>query len=191
MPRPSLKAERTKEILDAFMTCVARYGLDGSTLERISGQAGIGRPLLRHYLGNRNEMILQLLDHVVSKFIALTRITADSLPLENRFDFLMEALFEREDHSSENAAVFQALVAASERYPEVRKPLLKFVTQFEAFIAKEISREKPHADIESCKIAASGLTAIYFNTDAIRPLKPTRTWRSYQRQAAQGLVDML
>lgn len=191
MPRPSLKIERTEEILDAFMTCVARYGLDGSTLDLISKQAGIARPLLRHYLGNRNEMVLQLLDHVVQKFTAMTRAIVDSLPTENRFEVLMDALFERKDHSSENAAVFQALVAASERYPEIRKPLLKFVTQFEAFITSEISREKQHADINACKIAASGLTAIYFNTDAIRPLKPSRTWRSYQRQAAQTLVDVL
>lgn len=191
MPRPSLKLERTEEILDAFMACVARYGLDGSTLERISEKAGIGRPLLRHYLGNRNEMVSKLLNHVMNKFAAITKAIAVSLPDENRFEVLMETLFERKEHSSENAAVFQALVAASDRYAEIRKPLLKFVYEFEAFITREIVREKPKANIESCKIAAAGLTAIYFNTDAIMPLKPAKTWCSYQRWAAQGLVDRL
>ena len=38
MPRPSVKAERTEEILDAFERCVARYGVEGSTLERIAEQ---------------------------------------------------------------------------------------------------------------------------------------------------------
>ncbi len=136
MPRPSLKHERTEEILDAFMACVARYGLDGSTLTHISAEAGIGRPLLRHYLGNRNEMVSKLLDHVVSKFAAITAATAASLPEQDRFEFLMDTLFERKEYSPENAAVFQALVAASDRHPEIKKPLLNFILQFEAFIAR-------------------------------------------------------
>ena len=36
MGRPSLTEVRTVEILDAFERCVARYGLEGSSLERIA-----------------------------------------------------------------------------------------------------------------------------------------------------------
>ena len=34
MPRPSLKAQRSEEILDAYERCVARYGVEGATLEK-------------------------------------------------------------------------------------------------------------------------------------------------------------
>ena len=189
MARPSLKETRSEEILDAFIQCVARYGLDGSTTERIAETANVGRPLLRHYLGNRDEMVTRLLDHVTSRFTKMTDELVNSLPQKNRFETLMNRLFERKTNASENAAVFQALVAASDRHKEIRKPLISFITRFEKAITVEIMREKPKTDIETCRIAASGISAIYFNTDAIMPLKPTKTWRNYQKLAAQALFD--
>ena len=72
MPRPSLKDAKSKEILDAFVRCAARFGLDGSTLERIADEAGIQRPMIRHYLGNRDQMIAKLLEHVNSRFDEMT-----------------------------------------------------------------------------------------------------------------------
>ena len=68
MPRPSLKDQRSQEILDAYLTCVAHFGLDGATQERIAEEAGVKRPLLRHYLGNKDEMITALADYVVAGF---------------------------------------------------------------------------------------------------------------------------
>ena len=36
MGRPSVTEQRRNEILDAFVRCVGRYGLDGATLERLA-----------------------------------------------------------------------------------------------------------------------------------------------------------
>ena len=93
MARPSLKEVRTLEILDAFVTCVTRYGLDGSTLERISEEAGVKRPILRHYLGNREEMVALLIEHVVERFNAQTEALFANLPAERRWPALMDQLF--------------------------------------------------------------------------------------------------
>ena len=41
MGRPNLTEVRTSEILDAFERCVARFGLEGSSLERVAEEAGI------------------------------------------------------------------------------------------------------------------------------------------------------
>ena len=54
MGRPDLTEVRTAEILDAFERCVARFGLEGSSLERDAEEAGMKRSILRHYIGNRN-----------------------------------------------------------------------------------------------------------------------------------------
>lgn len=191
MPRPSLKDVRSEEILDAFMRCVARFGLDGSTTERISSEAGVGRPLLRHYLGNRDQMVASLIDHVIQRFETMTSDLFAGLPGVRRLDALLRTLFVDRDHAPENAAVFQALVAASERYPVLRNPLMCFVADFEARIATEIRREHPRADIEACDIAAAGVAAIYFNTAAVVPLKPPSEWLANQHRAARVLIDQL
>lgn len=191
MPRPSLKETRSEQILDAFMRCVARFGLDGSTQARISEEAGVGRPLLRHYLGNRDEMVRKLLDHVLLVFAVQVEALFDSLPPTDRIDALMDALFGRDAYSSESAAVFAALVAASERHAGLRAPLLGFVHDFEARIAVEIAAERSAADKRDIRTIAAGVSAIYFNTDAVMPLRPGVDWRDTQRAAAQMLIDHL
>lgn len=188
MPRPSLKETRSEEILDAFMRCVARYGLDGSTLALISEEAGVGRPLLRHYLGNRDQMVARLLDHVMAKFARMTDELFGALPETRRLEALIRMLFEPAGHSSDNAAVFQALVAASERYGDIRPPLLHFTLDFENRIAEEILRETPDADPGAAQVAAAGVAAIYFNTDAVTPLNPGAAWVGRQKQAAEALL---
>lgn len=178
-------------LLDAFTTCVARYGLDGSTLERISEEAGVGRPLLRHYLGNREEMVAKLLDHVVFKFQDVTDQLDTMLPDTGRVDFIMEALFGNYGHSPEDAAVFQALVAASDRHPEIKQPLLQFVERFENLVARELIADYQKAGEERCRIIATGICGLYFNTDAVRPLGPGDIWLQRQRRAAESLLASL
>ncbi len=191
MPRPSLAHIRTEEMLDAFMRCVARFGLDGSTLERISEEAEVGRPMLRHYLGNRDQMVEKLIAHVMAKFEAMNEALFSSLPDDDRVSVLLDILFSDAAHEEDNAAVFQALVAASDRHKSVAEQLLKFVNDFEAGIARELMRAYPRADLQSCSVVATGITAIYFNHDATLPLGPTSHWREKSRSAVELLLKSL
>ena len=191
MPRPSLAHIRTEELLDAFTRCVARYGLDGSTLERISEEANVGRPLLRHYLGNREQMVEKLIAHVMAKFDAMTKALYAHLPQQDRIEALLDILFSDAAHEGDNAAVFQALVAASDRYPEMAEKLLAFVTDFEKSLSTELMRAYPKADLKKCGAVATGITAIYFNHDAVMPLQPKPNWRKKSRAAAELLLDAL
>jgi AcrR family transcriptional regulator len=191
MPRPSLKSVRTAELLEAFERCVARYGLDGSTLERISEEAHVGRPLLRHYLGNRDQMVSALLQHILAKFDDLNEALVAELPTVGRFEALLDRLFNDPLHDANNAAVFQALVASSNRYEGMAEKLMRFVTNFEEILAKELSLWAPEASLPDCQVAASGIAAIYFSVDGLAPLTPPRSWKNNQRQAVQWLLDRL
>jgi len=66
MGRPSLKKERFEEILDAYEQCVARYGLAGATLEQVARQAGLARPLIRHHIGNRDDLVEALINRFIN-----------------------------------------------------------------------------------------------------------------------------
>jgi AcrR family transcriptional regulator len=191
MSRPSLKSLRTDELLDAFQTCIARHGLDGSTLERISEQANVSRPLLRHYLGNREQMVESLLQNVLRKFDEMNQSLVASLPETGRLEALLDTLFNDPSHNSENAAVFQALVAASTKYDKMAPRLMAFVTSFEAIVSSELKSSKPESDPKHCDIAAAGITAIYFNYDAVTPLNPGQDWREKQQQAIRWLLDAI
>ena len=199
MPRPSLATVRTEEFLDAFMRCVARYGLDGSTLDRISEEAGVARPMLRHYLGNRDEMVAALFKHVIDKFAVTTDHLFQSLPDQDvsseapllRVHTLLDIMFDGTTHEAENAAVYQALAAASHRHSGMAEALMGFVTGFERQITGEMTRAFPRADLARCAVVAAGITAVYFNHDAAMPLDPPKSWRDRQRAVADLLIASL
>lgn len=192
MPRPSLKEQRTQEILDAFARCVARYGVEGSTLDRIAEEAGVKRTILRHYIGNRDDLIAALGARVEADFMVRTEALFDALPRTGRIEWLIEALFQTETHSNaEDVAVAQALISAGELYPDIAERLRGWVVRFDALIAKELADRFPHASKTDIQAVAFGLLGIYFNADALAPLGLPRRFDAASKTAAEKLVKTL
>jgi AcrR family transcriptional regulator len=67
MPRPSIAAERREEILTAFEACALRKGLAVTTLEDVAEEAGLPRPLVRHFIGNRADMVTGLIERMMQR----------------------------------------------------------------------------------------------------------------------------
>ena len=179
------------QVLDAFMHCVAQYGIEGSTLAKISESSGVPRPLLRYHFGNREQMVVNLLDHTIARFNALTDEMIASLPEEQRLDAMMDWLFDDSADGAEATAVFQVLVSASQRFDGYRERLLKHMDGFERAILAELIRAFPHAIKSDCQTAASGIAAICWNVEAVLPLRPSIAWKRKQRVAAEWLIERL
>lgn len=191
MARPSLKDVRTKEILDAYIACIGRYGVDGTTLEMLSEASGHARPLLRHYLGNRTEMFAVLLDHAVTMFDTQTDELIAELPETGRLEAMMDMLFDASGQSLVNAGVFQALVSVAHKYQDVDVKLMQQMARFEAAIAAEIVQGIPGADPDDCRVAAMGIAVMSYNVEAVLPLNPSPAWIEAQRRVAERLLDGL
>lgn len=192
MPRPSLKDQRTVEILDAYLTCVAQYGLNGATQERIAAQAGVARPLLRHNLGNRDQMIAALTNHVVAGFAQSTEALVEAAAMVNSPAELVDLLFA--DHGATDPRLmlaWQALTASVEDYPDMRAPLLDSLARFLDVIATALARMAPNADHTLVRAITQGIAAPYINLDAMAPLKPPTEWRNELKQAALILAGNL
>ena len=136
MPRPSLKEQRKSEILDAYLTCVSRFGLEGATQDRIASEIGIKRATIRHNLGNKSDMIKALTDHLAAQFDAQIN-GFESLGFKNqKAIFLVDYLFSEESLvDSRLVLVFQALIHVAEKYPDVREPLLGSVEDLVKFVS--------------------------------------------------------
>ena len=192
VPRPSLKDQRSREILNAFVACAARYGLEGATQERIALEAGVKRTLLRHYLGNRDQMIEALCAHVVGEFDSLTDALRTALSEEDRSPRLVELLFDTgSDSDPRLVLVFQALVAAIDTHPAMRTPLLASLERFVGLLASDLQRRDSARRAAACEAVAHGLAALYMTADALAPLAPPREWRTAQKCAAVQLIETL
>ena len=58
MGRPSVAVERRRQILEAAIRCIAAKGLAGTTLDGIAEEAGMARGHVRHFAGNRDDVLL-------------------------------------------------------------------------------------------------------------------------------------
>ena len=70
MARPSMAAQRIEEILDALEICILQNGIQASSLENIAETAGMKRTILRHYIGNRDDIICALSARLKDKYTA-------------------------------------------------------------------------------------------------------------------------
>ena len=78
--RLSNRNERYEQVMQALVRCVARLGIEGAVLTAIAEEAGLTRPLIRHHLGNREDILQSLQDYVLKGFNDQTDALASALP---------------------------------------------------------------------------------------------------------------
>lgn len=193
MARKSVKAQRSKEILDAFERCISKWGLDGASLERIASESGIKRPALRHFIGNRDELIVALVKSMVSEYkftqSSMTKILrkADRGP-----DELISMLLFQSDLTSPNRIlVLMNLYAAAPRYPKVQKELRAWYKSYVNWVATRLQEFNPKADKELINTVAAGLIGIAFNYASLTPLELGEAHHSKAVDACRTLIRLL
>lgn len=191
MPRPSLKEQRTEEILEAFGRCVARYGLDGSTLERIAEEAGMQRPLVRHFAGNREALERQLADKVITLSEQSWREYMACLDDDNRIEWLLEGLFSEQTQSSEFAQVTESLMIAARTRDWLKQKVSHWIVNFEQDLNQLLRREFPRQPQAAIDAVSFGVLSVYLNLDAITPLAELADYRLPGREAAGRLIQTL
>lgn len=96
MPRPKLDQEREPQILKALETCVIRQGLAKTSLKDVAEEAGLPRPLVRHFVGNRDTMITKLFDGMIDRAeqqLEDLQVNDAALSLAKCLELLFEGVF--------------------------------------------------------------------------------------------------
>lgn len=68
MGRPSLRAERRVQIVEAFARVLADHGYAGATIAAVAAEAGLSPGLLHHYFASKDEMLEALLELLIARF---------------------------------------------------------------------------------------------------------------------------
>jgi len=192
MGRPDLTEVRTIEILDAFEHCVAHHGLEGSSLERVAEEAGMKRSILRHYIGNRDDLINALAERVVMNFrTGLQEFFTEAAELD-RVDRVLAFLFPNQPSgSTESILVVESLIAAGDKYPNVRMLMLTYVEDLIQQISKELAVAYPAATNQRRWAVAYGLVSICFNQESLAPLELPGKYLKAARTSARILIQSL
>lgn len=191
MPRPSLKAKRTEEILDALEVCVIRDGVNGATLEKIADEANMRRSLLRHNIGNREQLIEAFLDRFFKNSNQEIEQMFAHLPAENRVEVLLDFLFDEKYSNTQLSLLAMALTSAAVTDKSINKRLGEWNAHFIELIANELRKSFNNSSLEDCHIIATGLVGIYFNSESLSVFNGLQNIRHESKAAANSLINAL
>ncbi len=191
MARPDIRNERRAQILDAFEVCVARYGVEGATLAKTAEIAGLARPLVRHNVGNRGELLDALVDRFLKKSRQATDRMIEALPAREKARTAVSWLFDPAYTDPKLVQVSNALIAASVDDPELAGKMRAWLDDFMSAVRKFLTEDFPHADTEQLSSVAAGISGIYFNVEALYPLGQIEALAASSKQAAMILLASL
>ncbi|GAB5439024.1 TetR/AcrR family transcriptional regulator [Falsiruegeria mediterranea] len=192
MGRPSVQKQRKAEVLDAFLTCASKYGIEGATLERIASEAGLKRPLIRHHLGNRDDMVKALSEYVITEInssVEEMRAALEGYPSAKDF---IDALYAPESETDPRLnIVFQSLTHSADNYPGLRQELIAAMQSLFDLASEVMQRNHPNATKAECDIVAQGVIGLYLTMDSLSPLSPPSDWAYSSYFASLRLANSL
>ncbi|QFI36970.1 transcriptional regulator BetI [Moritella marina ATCC 15381] len=95
MARPEMKTVRQQQLIDATLISVERHGLHHTTINTISGLAGLSSGLISHYFGGKQGLIEATLKYLLEelKQALLSRILGKNLSPAARLSMIVESNF--------------------------------------------------------------------------------------------------
>ena len=178
--------------MKAYVSAVAKYGLDGTTLEIIAKTAGLSRSLIRHHLGNKAEMSEMLTSHVLGEFDEATSQLFTYLPEKGGLETLVEFMTTPNESSDpELILAFAALTMKCGNDPKLAEKIRSSIERFENALCQLIKTEYPENDKASIEAVSNGLVSIYFNVASLESLSFSKNFYQRSRLAMEKLVDSL
>ncbi|KZN43577.1 hypothetical protein N474_20155 [Pseudoalteromonas luteoviolacea CPMOR-2] len=171
MARPSMAAQRKEEILDALETCILKYGIQATSLENIAETAGVKRTILRHYIGNRDDIICALSTRLKEKYSQQWQQLLPWLPSKNQVESLIDALFTiGSKEQINNTIVGEAIFSEAKRLPPIKADQEQIMAEFIDIVSGILKAQYPQACEEKIELIAHGVYANYLLSESFLPL---------------------
>lgn len=146
------------QILEATGRCVARYGVEGTTLERVASEAGLGRSLVRYFVGNRDDLLALYRQRLLDRYAAVPVEVVDGA---SALETLLATLLEEEPDLDDYAAI-DAILAASRYDESLRSDVVAYYEGLAATIEAAVRLDRPRwGDVRVSATAYHVLATVY------------------------------
>lgn len=172
MGRPSMAGQRIEEILDALEVCILEQGIAATSLESIAQQAGLKRTILRHYIGNRDEIICALSARWRQNYTQQWQEIMSWLPSRNQADSLIDSMFiigTKERVSS--TVIAEAIFSEAKRLAPIKQDQEHIMDEFISHFNQVLSNQYSSANEEKIALVSHGVYANYLLAESFMPLK--------------------
>lgn len=189
MARPSVANERRKQIMEATLATMTEHGISGTTLDRIAESAEMSRGHVRHFLGNRDEILVNTVRYFYADDSGSSAILPTSVAtLDEAIDYLFGEEFTASD--SENTIVL-GFVEAARTNPQIAAVLAEAYSQTRERLHSYIVAAHPEADPASCENVAQGVLSASLGNVFIGDFDSETGRTSRTRYAVKALLSTL
>ena len=172
MVRPSLLSTRVNEILVAFEACILNKGIDATSLEDIAKVAKMKRSILRHYLGNKDEIICALVRRWTEKYTQQWQELIEYLPTKNRSYELVNSLFSiRNKTAIKQSIIADAIFSKAKHIKYINEKKQEITTEFIENIKRELKHEFPTSKEITLDFISYNIYSNYLLYEYFLPLK--------------------
>lgn len=191
MARPSMAGQRREEILDALELCILEKGIQATSLEYLAEKAQMKRSILRHYIGNRDDILVALSERWRQRYLEQWQQLLTWLPKDNRVAALLENLFTvgSKDMVSD-AIIGEAIFSEAKRLDAIKAHQQEVMNEFINVLMAEFGNEYPNAEQSVQEVAAHGVYANYLMFISLLPLAMSDELFK-QKQAAKLICSVM
>ncbi len=188
--RPSVAPERRTQVLDAFIALVGDDGLEAVTLDRVAQAAGVQRAVIRHFVGNRAELIRQAVARIADLYEGEVRETVGASP---DVPTLLDTLFGEPWVGGLSAydRAFDALLLEAAREPEAAAAVRRAYRVLIDEIAGALRRRAPETDEVLVQDTAYAITCLAEHNATMMGLGHPPELSAAARRAAHDLAERL
>lgn len=192
MGRPSMATERTEQIMQATARCLQKNGLAGTTLERVAEESGLSRSHVRHYVGNRDDLLRRFADWLYTGYEAefIGRIAGaesrEKLPIA--MDYMFSSGFLP---ISDDDTVIRELITAGIADERIRGTMQGHYTQAIQAVEDALAAEYPAAAPGARRSVAYGLWCLTMGNSMMAEMQLPVASGGLVRAAAEALLERL
>ncbi len=191
MGRKNLTEERTAEILDAFARCMVKYGLDTS-LDQVAEEAGMTRSIIRHYIGNREEVVNALIERITGDYLAELRADAEQIPQGQMIVATLDYLFDDDaGYDDTDKLIFDVMMTAKDRYLGAKQTLIVMFEELISMFTDDLTYAYPQADEARCRDVAYSVLALAMSNESLMGVGMDKRYRAAARASAEALIRTL
>ncbi|WP_394160131.1 TetR/AcrR family transcriptional regulator [Galactobacter valiniphilus] len=155
MVRPSVADERRTQILEATLKTIAEHGLAKSSLDRIADTAGMSRGHIRHFVGNRDDLLVDTARYLyLDGGDELSVMPRDASTLDDAMEYLFGGPFTK---TTDEDVVILGLVELSRTNERIASVLAESYENTRQSLIRFLADRYPNASQERYDGAASSI----------------------------------
>jgi AcrR family transcriptional regulator len=132
---------RKPEILRSFYQTIIEEGIEGASLGKVARRMDIHPSLIMHYFSTKENMLIELVDYIVSEYGSLLRnIRVHHSEPHERIHQLLDVLWSDEWYRMTDISADFSVLSVSFRNGEVNQRFRHLYSVFRKFLSHELQR---------------------------------------------------